>query len=275
MAQHKESDFIIPVLKAIKNCQGECTTEYIKKNIHNYIELNEEDLLPYPSRSKKEPRCYQVIGNLISHKNAVLFSYINSTNLITKNGKITPRKLFSLNEAGEKYIKELFDDNCDCDDVEKKSDSCKETETQCVPTQEALVDPFDEKIMNHVINKGLNKRPPTNPKIAETVIRLSGYKCEYACSVGKKHNSFLDKTGHPFMHGHHLIPMKASKDFFPLNLDRPSNIVSLCTECHALLHHGTEKEKIAILRVLYDNHIEQLNADGIYISFEKLLRYYQ
>ena len=77
-----------------------------------------------------------------------------------------------------------------------------------------------------------------------------------------------------YTEAHHLIPMCASKDFFPRNLDRPSNIITLCPNCHTLLHHGSEDEKKRILRILYDKYIPGLNRDEIYISFEDLYNKY-
>ena len=73
MAQHKEEYFIIPMLKVLYFKSGPMSTEDIKKNIFKYCELSDEDMLPYPSRNKKEPRYSQIVGNIISHKNANFF----------------------------------------------------------------------------------------------------------------------------------------------------------------------------------------------------------
>jgi len=278
MAQHKESDFVVPVLKTIYACQSDCTTEFIKRNVHTHIELTEEDMMPYPSRNKEEPRYYQVIGNLISHRNALLFAYADFIPVMNSDGKTSSIKKFVLNENGKKYVQSLLSDN----EISSPDDKIEEpidletpiTAEETCANEFTIIDPFDAKIMEYAQKHGLDKRPPTDSKIACTVIELSGYKCEYATSIGKKHSLFIGKNKNPFMEGHHLVPMKASKDFFPLNLDRPSNIASICPGCHALLHHATKDEKKIVLKVLYDNHIEQLNNDGIYISFEKLLEKY-
>ncbi len=283
MSQHKESDFVIPVLKTINASQTDCTTEYIKRNVYAYIELTEEDMLPYPSRNKDEPRYYQVIGNLISHRNPTLFKYANFVPVINPDGKTSSIKKFVLNEDGKKYIRDLLLDNEELrvegstsysDNGEESAFEASYIEQETCADDFTIIDPFDSKIMEYAQKHGLDKRPPTDSKIACTVIELSGYKCEYATSIGKRHRLFIGKNKNPFMEGHHLVPMKAAKDFFPLNLDRPSNIASICPGCHALLHHATKDEKRIVLKVLYDNHIEQLNNDGIYISFEKLLEKY-
>lgn len=274
MFQHKENDFVIPVLKTINSCGGKCTTEYIKRNVNKHIELTEKDMTPYPSRNPNEPRYFQVVGNLISHRNVVLFTYVDI--LFEDEGKSLPYGVLVINEKGREFLEKLdLQDALEIQGIDtgKEIDVTEgdfETESDFT-----ITDPFDEKIMAYAMQHGLDKRPPTDSKIVNTVIELVGYKCEYAMSIGKKHNLFVGKSKHPFMEGHHLVPMKAAKDFFPLNLDRPSNIVPLCPGCHALLHHASKDEREKVLKVLYENHIEQLNADGIYISFEKLLtRYY-
>lgn len=283
MLQHKESDFVIPVLKTIRDCKSECTTEHIKRNVGKYINLSDKDLTPYPSRNPNEPRYYQVIGNLISHKNADLFKYVNQVFPENDTGEKSRYRIFILNEEGVNYLEKLNEQQSaqmeiiisDKHKITDAQDEPKEYSNESVLSEDfTITDTFDKKIMEYALKNGLSKRPPTDSKIANTIIELSGYKCEYAVSKGKKHNLFAGKSKKPFMEGHHLVPMKASKDFFPLNLDRPSNVVSLCPGCHALLHHATNEEKKEVLMVLYNNHIEQLNADGIYISFEKLLSKY-
>ena len=272
MLQHKESDFVVPVLRTIYSSGGKCTTEYVKQNVRQYIELTEKDLMPYPSRNPNEPRYYQVVGNLISHRNTLLFTYIDV--VFEDKGKSLKRGLLVINEQGKEYLKTL-----EAEDKtvipEKDETTATNSENEISSSDFTITDPFDEKIMAYALQHGLNKRPPTDSKIIDTVIELTGYKCEYAMLTGKKHSLFVGKSKHPFMEGHHLVPMKAIRDFFPLNLDRPSNIAPLCPGCHALLHHASIGEREKVLKVLYENHIEQLNADGIYISFEKLLdKYY-
>ena len=283
--QHNENDFIIPALLVIAECPDGCSTDFIKRKIEKHIDLFDKDLLPYPSRNPNEPRYYQIVGNLISHKNPDLFQYIDvvfpEINVDKKSSKV----IFKINSKGLDFIKSTTIETAQQHDDSKITDSIAEdeiivdvstTDTEDLEPKDdfTITDQFDQRIMNYALTNGLGTRPPTDSKISKTVIELNGYRCEYAMSVGKKHNLFNGKDKHPFMEGHHLIPMKATKDFFPLNLDRPSNIVSLCPGCHTLLHHATKDEKLKILKVLYENHIEQLNNDGIYISLEVLLEKY-
>lgn len=71
---------------------------------------------------------------------------------------------------------------------------------------------------------------------------------------------------------HHLIPLSAHRDFPGIDLDREQNIVSLCSNCHNLLHYGASYKEV--LYELYIQRRELLKQIGIMISFEQLLRYY-
>ncbi len=105
-------------------------------------------------------------------------------------------------------------------------------------------------------------------KVAANALCNAGYKCE-VCS---EHHTFLRKAnGLPYTEPHHLVPMKAQKDF-EVSLDVENNIVSLCSHCHNLLHYGQDSEET--LRLLYEQKKELLELAGIIISFEKLKEYY-
>ena len=75
------------------------------------------------------------------------------------------------------------------------------------------------------------------------------------------------------MEGHHLIPMKAQKNF-EKNIDRSDNICCLCPNCHRAIHYGTKKEKKARLTLLYKEKMEKLKENDIYIDFEELINKY-
>lgn len=70
--------------------------------------------------------------------------------------------------------------------------------------------------------------------IKNQVIMSSGYKCE----INENHKTFTsDSTRHPYMEGHHGIPIR-KQDKFNYSLDIYANIISLCPICHRLLHYG-------------------------------------
>ena len=69
-----------------------------------------------------------------------------------------------------------------------------------------------------------------------------------------------------------MIPLSAHRDFPGIDLDREQNIVSLCSNCHNLLHYGLEYKDV--LYELYQQRKALLEEIGITISFEQLLSYY-
>lgn len=93
-------------------------------------------------------------------------------------------------------------------------------------------------------------------------IESAGYQCE----VDPRHNTFTAKsTGHPYMEGHHALPMKYQNKFSK-SLDIYANVVCLCPICHRLLHYGIESEKQQILNKIYYDREERLAVSGIKIS---------
>lgn len=66
----------------------------------------------------------------------------------------------------------------------------------------------------------------------------------------------------------------AYQDNFSYSLDVESNVISLCPNCHKLLHHGTDEEKFDIIKILLSNRIERLKKANISISFNELKKCY-
>lgn len=263
MSRHSEKDYIIPALKVIYD-KGAATTSEIKDEIHKYIELNDEDLAAFDSRKTRKESAYrQVIGNLISHRNRAFFSYI----YINDGTGAAPKGSFSLNELGKDFIKKKIEKDELANETEEKGISNNDE-------REAAFTGIDIRYMDYVIENGFDKRQNTDGYMKDTVLEMCGRICEYARLLGQKHKTFNGKDGKPYMVAHHLIPLSARKDFFPRNLDRPSNLVCLCPTCHDCVHYGKEDERKKILKVLYDNHIDSLNDEQIYISFDELCRKY-
>lgn len=266
MAQHKEEYFIIPMLKVLYFKSGPMSTEDIKKNIFKYCELSDEDMLPYPSRNKKEPRYYQIVGNIISHKNANFFKYVYKA----PNPSSDKVELYALNGDGLEFIKRIVEEESEILDdsfVDDKDILVNETEY-------VEIEDIHKRTLGIYDKTGEIKKPIADKGLSKIVLELTGYKCQIAVMLDETHELFLNKQGEPYLETHHLIPLKASKDFFPLNLDIAPNLVPLCPSCHAKLHHGSFEEKNAILRMLYDKRIKALNENGIYISFEELIEKY-
>lgn len=95
---------------------------------------------------------------------------------------------------------------------------------------------------------------------------------KFCCEFDITHESFIRKCGkYRYTESHHLIPMKAQDDF-EKTLDTPANIVSLCSNCHNLLHYGAEFENV--LEKLYEERATRLKNVELEISFEELKKYY-
>ena len=52
------------------------------------------------------------------------------------------------------------------------------------------------------------------------------------------------------MEAHHLIPLRMQHDF-ENSLDVVGNIVSICPNCHRLIHYGRDKDK-KVLELLFE-----------------------
>lgn len=126
-----------------------------------------------------------------------------------------------------------------------------------------------------ILKSGLetNNRFSTDPRLAKTAIKNADYVCELCGKIEGSHSTFDSIHGTRYLEAHHLVPMKAQKDYLSLgiNLDRLENIVALCPNCHKAVHYGTRAEKVKYLRPLYDARISKLNELGIDIDFDVLI----
>lgn len=76
--------------------------------------------------------------------------------------------------------------------------------------------------------------PKRNGKTAADALAIA----HYACEADGSHKTFLRKDGTPYTEPHHLIPLSRFADFGNTSLNVKENIVSLCSNCHNLLHYG-------------------------------------
>ncbi len=155
---------------------------------------------------------------------------------------------------------------------------------QCESLEEtSYLKEVNRRVISYSGEKVFSNNPHKVPEMKEG--RIAGYKrnpikavnalknAEYKCEYCNDHKTFIRKgNGLPYTEPHHLVPMKAQKDF-NVSLDVENNIVSLCSYCHNLIHYGQGVE--TILYKLYEERKELLNKAGIDISFVKLLKYYK
>lgn len=110
---------------------------------------------------------------------------------------------------------------------------------------------------------------PRNRAVSRRALFKANYLCECDSShfLFKRRNSEINYT-----EPHHLVPLSAAQDFPGIDLDREQNIVSLCSNCHNLLHYGDGID--SILKPLFDKRKDLLEKIGIKIEYESLKKYY-
>lgn len=128
---------------------------------------------------------------------------------------------------------------------------------------------IEEKKEKIIINQ-IEKRN-RNIKIINEVLLKYDYKCQY----NEEHKTFISgTTNQQYMEAHHLIPMNA-QDSFKNSLDVLGNVVSLCPNCHRMIHHGDEASKNIIIEKLYIQKEKELRKFGLEIILEDLKKLYK
>lgn len=151
--------------------------------------------------------------------------------------------------------------------------------------EERFISEFNKELVlrNDTVFKYCNEPEPAKPKMTSKILKYGRNKtvaanalkiAQYKCEANESHPLFRRKNSESFYtEPHHIVPLAAAEDFPGVNLDREQNIVSLCSNCHNLLHYGADIE--VVLGPLYEQRKDLLRMIGIELSFEQLLRYYR
>ncbi len=258
-----EPDLILPAVKLIKDYPGITTTELIIALEKNLVLSNEDKAI---NTGRKDTKFSQEVRNLVSHKNKRFFTYVKVTKISRREGGSS----FVITNAGEAYLKK--EENAA--KLDGEFDLKYQVSIQsCDPYTSKNDLEFSNNREPHQVTIKGNKKWRTDPRISKTVLSDNEYKCEFSSIDGVSHITFKTKLGNEYVEGHHLIPMSAQTDF-NLNLDRSSNIISLCPICHKQLHYGSLEEKVKKLKPLFDMRISKLSSESIDITFEKLVNKY-
>lgn len=127
---------------------------------------------------------------------------------------------------------------------------------------------LDQPVEVHDRGRSLQLTNHRKSIIKNQVIHAAHFLCE--CDTS--HTSFTSQaTSCQFMEGHHLIPLK-EQDLFPYSLDIYANVVSLCPNCHRLLHLAIRREKKYYLERLYEERQARLLSSGIDVSHKEFLQ---
>lgn len=152
--------------------------------------------------------------------------------------------------------------------VESLDDSLSDIEIINSANPPKVVDSPEEKPTN-LHSRGAEVYPRLK-EVVNNALREAQYKCENpSCCTPL----FIRKDGKTnYTEAHHLIPL-FYQDSFDFSLDVEANVVSLCPNCHCLLHYGQDKE--VLLRQLYDSRTERLKKCNLNIGFEDLMLMYR
>lgn len=115
-----------------------------------------------------------------------------------------------------------------------------------------------------------------NSALAKIAISKAEFKCEF----DDVHYTFKTSKGLPYMEGHHLIPctpLNARKflETYGTNIDCVENVISLCPTCHRRIHFGSQEERRAIIKKLYELRKSDLERIGISITLQELYNLYE
>lgn len=197
--------------------------------------------------------------------NSKMLEYILSETMLINDSK-TQRKLSKL----------------DIDLNELNEHKQDERELEAINSDENLAENADTHIKNEprakkeLVTTSSGTKYPRDIKVAKNALKLANFKCEGVNKEkGEKEHFVFARKADPeitYTEPHHLIPLSNHKDF-ENSLDVEANIVSLCSNCHKLIHYGKDYKQL--LEILYEQRKDKLKEAGIEVSWEQLLSYYE
>lgn len=122
-----------------------------------------------------------------------------------------------------------------------------------------------EKLNNRNVTYKKDSLPalPTanrSENLADYIKETSEYTC--ACENINKpilqkqilwnHTTLINAKQEPFIHVHHLVPMKYQYLYEDFNLDQTDNMICLCVTCHNAIHNGNILLKRMLLKTFYE-----------------------
>jgi 5-methylcytosine-specific restriction enzyme A len=154
-----------------------------------------------------------------------------------------------------------------------------ETEFQCVALEKAgasllaarnsYVEPQSPVPAPMRIANTIN-RYERNVDVAAFALKKADFKCE----IDAMHETFVSRArNQPYVEAHHLVPM-GEQGSYHCSLDIPANVISLCVNCHKLLHHGRALDKKESLSKLFLDRRMNLAKMNIFLEKRTLLSYY-
>lgn len=252
----------------------------------NYIEKNEFSLLLYRTANEKKTFKEGIIEIIKCREKktkvpTVPIKYINKYSDFKFNVFFEELKILKL--INKKYYLTFYINENYLESISNLSiyNDTKNLESKYLDEEENNNEKINYHLANENVLEQLNNRKPklqslskinyvTNRRIRETVFKKNNYNCFF----DKTHKTFLRFDGTQFMEGHHIIPMKAQKDFKNVNIDREENILCICPNCHRKIHQSIDTEKKEILKKVYEYKKKELFKANLKISFHDLFNKY-
>ena len=124
----------------------------------------------------------------------------------------------------------------------------------------ASADQIDIQLAPRPETMVLRRMYPRDRLLASQALAVAGYACE----ADPAHETFIAAaTGHPYMEGHHLIPLSRQGEFREASLDCYANIVCLCPLCHRKLHFAEKSAWLRLFDGIYEKRAARLEKSGI------------
>ena len=100
----------------------------------------------------------------------------------------------------------------------------------------------------------------------------ANFKCELEQYKGCRY--FTSKTTrHNYVEVHHFIP-REFRNNFENSVDVLANYITLCPHCHKMIHLATDRERIDVIRFIFNQRKDRLTSCGLTIELEELFQYY-
>lgn len=100
----------------------------------------------------------------------------------------------------------------------------------------------------------------------------SNYKCELEEYKGCRY--FTSKsTNQNYVEVHHFIP-REFRNIFENSVDVLANYITLCPRCHKMIHLAIDRERVDVIRYIYNKRKGRLVACGLDVELEEIMQYY-
>lgn len=103
---------------------------------------------------------------------------------------------------------------------------------------------------------------------------LAKIRSNWSCELNPEHRTFnAQRDGKNFVEAHHLVPM-AVQDYYHYTLDFTDNVMTLCPNCHRLVHFAEYHQRAEAITKLFSEREKMYDKHGIEVDQKLLLSFY-